>query len=95
MGTDNFGLSCMVLLHKLQGMDLAGSGNVNLSLIDGWSVSKYSLIVNLNIDNLFVASGALRAEIVILKPQMCTHLQARALAYWDKQIHQAAKINQR
>ena len=43
----------------------------------------------MNIDTAFVGIGALRAEILILKAQICTHLQTRALAFWPKQILEA------
>ena len=59
--------------------DRNGSGDVNLALINGSSLPKCTLIINLNIGTSFVGTGALRAEISIWKTQICIHLQTRAL----------------
>ena len=54
---------------------LAGSSDMNLVLINGLSLSKLSSIVNLNMDTLFVDTGALRVEISSRKAQICINLQ--------------------
>ena len=68
---------------------LVGSSNVNFALIDAQSLSKCSSIVNCNIDTSSVAIGALGAKILLLKAQICIHLQTRALLFWPSQAHEA------
>ena len=66
--------------------DLDRSSVENFTLINSWSMSKWSLIVNLSIDPSFVGIGALRARIFILKVQIFLYFQNRALAFLRKQI---------
>ena len=58
-------------------VDLIGPTHENLDLINGYSISKCSLVVNLNIGTSFVDTGALSIEILMMKVQ---HL----LAYPNK-----------
>ena len=55
---------------------------MTLALNNGLSLLRYSSIVDLNIDTSFVGIGALRADILILKAQICINLQTRASAFW-------------
>ena len=66
--------------------DFIASSDVSLTLIDGQSLSKYSLIVNLNTDTSFVGIGALIAHKLISKAQICIHQHTRAVAFGPKQI---------
>ena len=52
-------------MSKKEHTDLVGFGNANLTLINGFSISKYSSIINLNIGLLFAVVGASIAEIWI------------------------------
>ena len=56
----------------------------------GYSLSKCSQLVNLSkvtdVCLLFVGTDALRAEILMLKAQICIYLQIRALAFWPTKI---------
>ena len=72
--------------------DLVDSSYVNLALIDGSSISKCSLIVNLNIATSFVGTGALIGDILFSQAEICIHQQAGA---WPKKILEAQRINQR
>ena len=45
----------------------------NLMLINSLSISKCSLMRNLNIDTLFVDINALRVEMSMMKVQICCH----------------------
>ena len=56
---------------------------MNLALIKGYSLSKYSSIINLNVGTSFVGTDALKAEISALKAQ------TRALALWPEPILEA------
>ena len=51
--------------------------------------SKYSSIVNFNIDTSFVENGPLRLEILILKVQIYLHIQTKAMSLSTKQIPKA------
>ena len=50
------------------------------------SIPKCPLIINLSIYTSFVDTGALSVEKLILRVQICRHHQARAVAFWHKQI---------
>ena len=60
-------------------MDFFSSTDVNLGLINGKSISKFSSIVSLNIGALFVDVGAFSVDILTLKTQICCHHLTRAL----------------
>ena len=50
------------------------------------SISRCSSIVDLNIATSFVDISAVRAETLVLKVQICLHIQARASANTSKFI---------
>ena len=62
-------------------MDLAGFSYMNFALIDGFSFSKCSSIIKLNVDTWAVGIGAFIADTLISKAQICIHLQTRGLAF--------------
>ena len=55
-----------------------GHRNESLTAIDGLSALKYSSIVNLSIDTLFVDANVWSVEVFILEVQTFCHLQIKA-----------------